>query len=220
MSGWGPDELRSAGREPRPREQRAPFDLDDLARDLAAAADALVHGPFDLLGWSLGGLVALAALPLLGARAERLVLVGATPRFTSGDGWPHGVAPRALEAVAVRARRDPARAVDAFWDGMFSHAERDLATPRPPGLPVPPAPDLLAGLAVLAAADLRGVVPTVRSATLVLHGEDDPVCPAGAGRALADAIPGARLALLPGAGHAPFLSAPGPFARDVSAFLA
>jgi len=197
----------------------APFDLDDLARDLEAAVAPLGGAPFDLLGWSLGGLVALAALPALRGRVDRLVLAGATPRFTSGDGWPHGVAPRALEAVAARTRRDPARAVEAFWDGMFSARERALAPPRPP-LPVPPAADLLAGLDVLARADLRGALAAVDVPALVVHGEADPVCPAGAGRALAEGIPGARLVLLPGAGHAPFLSAPGPFAAALSGFLA
>jgi len=209
-------DLRGHGASP----SGAPFGLDDLARDLAAMAGAVGPGPFDLLGWSLGGLVALAALPALGARVGRLVLVGATPRFTQGDGWEHGVPPRALEAVAARTRRDPARAVEAFWDGMFSPQEQDLAPPRPGGLPVPAAADLLAGLTVLARADLRAALGAVAVPTLVVHGEADPVCPVGAGRALAEAIPGAQLAVLPGAGHAPFLSAPGVFATTVAGFLA
>ncbi|MFO0585235.1 MAG: alpha/beta fold hydrolase [Anaeromyxobacter sp.] len=210
-----PVDLRGHGASP----SGAPFGLDDLARDLAAMAGAVGPGPIDLMGWSLGGLVALAALPVLGARVERLVLVGATPRFTKGGDWAHGAEPRALAAVAARTRRDPARAVEAFWDGMFSPAERDLSPPRPGGLPVPAQADLLAGLDVLAAADLRAALPAVRAATLVVHGEADPVCPAGAGRALAGAIPGARLVLVPGAGHAPFLSAPGAFAAAVAEFL-
>jgi pimeloyl-ACP methyl ester carboxylesterase len=36
---------------------------------------------------------------------------------------------------------------------------------------------------------------------LVLHGSDDPFFPPGHGRALAAAIPGARLVVLPGMGH-------------------
>jgi pimeloyl-[acyl-carrier protein] methyl ester esterase len=210
-------DLRGHGRSP----SAAPFSLEDLARDVAAAAQALHLATLDLLGWSLGGLAALSALPLLGSRVRRLVLVSSTPRFTAREpGWPHGVPPRALRAVAALTRRDPARAASRFWDGMFSGGERATAAPRPAGLPFPPGPDLLAGLDVLARADLRPELPALRLPTLVLHGEADPVCPHGAGRALAAAIGGARLEVLPGAGHVPFLTRPVPCARALADFLA
>jgi pimeloyl-[acyl-carrier protein] methyl ester esterase len=50
---------------------------------------------------------------------------------------------------------------------------------------------------------------------LVLHGERDAICPAGAAAAMAAAIPDARLRVLAGLGHAPFLSRPGLVAEAV-----
>lgn len=44
-------------------------------------------------------------------------------------------------------------------------------------------------------------VHRISAPTLVLHGTDDPLFPLPHGRALADAVPGARLVALPGAGH-------------------
>jgi pimeloyl-ACP methyl ester carboxylesterase len=41
----------------------------------------------------------------------------------------------------------------------------------------------------------------VRVPTLVIHGEDDKMIRPVAGRATADAIPGARLVTFPGMGH-------------------
>jgi pimeloyl-ACP methyl ester carboxylesterase len=50
-------------------------------------------------------------------------------------------------------------------------------------------------------AEPRGGVRDIRAPTLVVHGDQDPIFPPAHGRALAAAIPGARLVLLPDTGH-------------------
>ncbi len=203
----------------------APFALGDLARDLASLAGALALERAVLVGWSLGAQVALAALPLLGGRIAALVLVGGTPRFTLGDGWPHGLPERSVEVLGHRVRRDPARAIARFFDGMFADGELDgeglLRAERVRAAVRTPDPaSALAGLDVLAREDLRAGLGGVGVPSLVVHGERDPICPASAARAMAAAIPGAALHLVPGAGHAPFLSRPTAFRDAVGAFLA
>jgi pimeloyl-[acyl-carrier protein] methyl ester esterase len=74
---------------------------------------------------------------------------------------------------------------------------------------------LAAGLAVLAAADLRRNLSRVRQPTLVLHGARDRVVPPVAGRRLAAGLPCARFVLLRACAHAPFVSQP----RQVAAVL-
>lgn len=59
----------------------------------------------------------------------------------------------------------------------------------------------------------------VRAPTLVVWGAHDPVFPVGQGRALAAAIPGAELVILPDTAHAPNLESPSLFNRAVRAFL-
>jgi pimeloyl-[acyl-carrier protein] methyl ester esterase len=205
------------------RSSPGPFALDLLAGDLAAVVEAEAPGAV-LLGWSLGGLVALAALPRLRGRLAGLVLLGATPRFTEGEGWPHGQPARAVEGLALRVRRQPARACARFLEDCFVPGELDEAgrSRLAPLLAAPP-PDAaaaLAGLDVLATADRRAALPGIDLPLLVLHGEADPIVPVGAGRAVAAAVPGARLALLPGAGHAPFLSREAEVTARVAAFAA
>jgi pimeloyl-[acyl-carrier protein] methyl ester esterase len=206
------------------RSSPGPLTLAALAGDLAGVAAALALERAVVLGWSLGAQVALAALPRLGARVRALVLVAATPRFTAGEGWPHGLPAQSVEVLAHRVRRDPARAVARFREGAFAEGERDgaagaRAAGRCAALPVPDPAAALAGLDLLAREDLRGALGAVAPPTLVVHGGRDPVCPPGAGRALAAAIPGARLAELPGAGHLPFLTRPAAFADALGAFL-
>jgi pimeloyl-[acyl-carrier protein] methyl ester esterase len=213
-------DLRGHGDSTAPR----PFGLDDLAGDLAALLERLDLHRVTLVGWSLGAQVALAALPAIRHRVRGLGLVSATPRFTAADGWPHGLAPQAVEVLAHRVRRDPARGLARFFEGQFADGELDdvaragLAALRA-RIPLPPVDAALHGLGILATADLRATLPEVKLPAVVVHGERDPICLPGAGRALAEAIPGARLVVLAGAGHAPLLSRPGAVAAALAPLL-
>lgn len=207
------------------RSAPAPFGLDELAGDVLALFERLGLEAATLLGWSLGAQVALGALPGLAGRVGALVLVSATPRFTACEGWPHALPARVLEARARHVERDAARAAARFFDGMFTEGELDASgLARCAALreltPLPGTAALLAGLDVLATADLRAGLAAVSVPTLLVHGARDPVCPPGAAAATAAAIPRARLAQIPGAGHAPFLSRPEAFAAVLAPFLA
>jgi pimeloyl-[acyl-carrier protein] methyl ester esterase len=214
-------DLRGHGRS----SNAGSFTLDELARDLVAAFDARAVERAVVLGWSLGAQVALAAMPLLRGRVAGLALVSATARFTEGVGWPHGLPERTLAALARQVERDAARATARFHDGMFLPGELDgAAAARAVALrartPLPSPVALRAGLDVLGEADLRAALASVDVPALVVHGERDPICLPGAGRALAAALPRAALAVVPGAGHAPFLSRPDAFERALAPFLA
>jgi pimeloyl-[acyl-carrier protein] methyl ester esterase len=205
------------------RSAPAPFTLADLAHDLAALVERLTLERAVLVGWSLGAQVALAALPLVGTRVSALVLVAATPRFTAGEGWPHGLPAQSVEVLGHRLRRDPGRAAARFFDGMFADGELDddgrrRVSALRAAIPTPEAASALAGLDVLAREDLRPSLGSVAVPVLLLHGERDPICPVGAARAMAEALPDARLEVLPGLGHAPFLSRPGLLADAVLSF--
>ncbi len=64
---------------------------------------------------------------------------------------------------------------------------------------------------------LHGRLREITSPTLVIVGADDPVRERAA--AVAAGIPGARLAVVDGAGHAPHLEAPAVFQRLVLDFV-
>jgi pimeloyl-ACP methyl ester carboxylesterase len=56
--------------------------------------------------------------------------------------------------------------------------------------------------------DRAHVLGTISVPTLVIGGEEDLGCPPAQMRALAQAIPGARTVIVPGAGHLPALERP------------
>jgi pimeloyl-[acyl-carrier protein] methyl ester esterase len=213
-------DLRGHGRSSAP----GPFGLADLAGDLARLVEHLALERAVIVGWSLGAQVALAALPRARRRLAGLVLVSATPRFTAGDDWAHGLPAQSVEVLAHRVRRDARRAALRFDEGMLAPGELDAAgrarlERARAAAPPPEAAAALAGLAILAGEDLRGLLPSVDLPVLVVHGELDPICPAAASRALASSVPGARHVELAGKGHAPFLSAPDSFHAALASFL-
>lgn len=197
--------------------------LDDHAADLRALLDGLSLDGVLLVGWSLGAQVILRALPAIARRVRAAALIGATPRFTECDGWIHGLPARQVEVLAQRFARDPARTRARFLADLLSPAEREELGPAriaaiDSGMPLPDSRAALAGLDVLATSDLRGELGAIALPVLLLHGDADPICLPGAARATAAAIPGARLALFAGAGHAPFLTREAEVAGALLAF--
>jgi pimeloyl-[acyl-carrier protein] methyl ester esterase len=197
-----------------------PYNLEHLARAVAAALPKKVR----VCGWSLGGQVALEMALLFPDQVERLVLTATTPCFTVREGWPCAV-PRgvllefaaALESdyegtlkrfLALQARGgDEVKTVlKRLRDISFARGRPDVQTLR-------------AGLNILLESDLRDRVTMIKTPTMLLHGGRDLLTPVGAAHWLAEQMPEARLEVLPGAAHAPFLSNPVEFTKIVTGFL-
>ena len=66
---------------------------------------------------------------------------------------------------------------------------------------------------------LRGRLPRAQVPALVVWGEQDRLVPIAHAHTYAEGLPDARLALIPGAAHYPYLEAPERFAHEVQQFL-
>jgi pimeloyl-[acyl-carrier protein] methyl ester esterase len=157
-----------------------------------------------VLGWSLGGLVALRLAGLFPDRVSRLVLVACNPRFTRASGWPHGVEPEVLQAFA--------RSLAADLPGTL---KRFLA------LQVRGGGDAGVSLRALREALATGGLPNPEALRqgLQILGERDTIVPVGVGQALRGLRADLRFRVLRGAAHAPFLSQPEAFLRWMEAEL-
>ena len=179
---------------------------------------------YSLLGWSLGGQIALDLAAAVPGSVERLVLVATTPRFAVGADWPYGMPATALEKMATQLRTNYKRTVNDFLElqvrgsvasekvladlkaSLFAHRE---AHPKA----------LVTGLTTLENGDLRPMLSLVRAPTLVIAGQYDRVTLPAASRALAEALPDARYVEIRRAAHAPFLSHTAEFAALLNRFL-
>ncbi len=180
----------------------APFRIADLADDAVSALDGAGVAAAHVFGISMGGMVALELAARRPARVRSLVL-GATfggwrPSRKAGPGTllalvagsllsrtgRHGLLGRAL--VSPAALRDDASRFAAWMENLGR------------GGPLPAAFQALA----VARFDATRTLGTLRVPTLVLAGDADRIVPVENARRLARAIPGARLHVLAGAGHA------------------
>jgi len=196
----------------------APYTLEALAGAVARAAPRRCH----VVGWSLGGEVALAWARRAPHQVRRLALIATTPCFAGRPGWPCATAPAVLREFGRLLAADRAGTVarfiavqargDARARRVASVLQQFSASGATDGV-------LAAGLAVLLDADLRRELRRVAQPALVLHGARDRIVPPAAGRGLAAALPNARFSLLRACAHAPFLSQPGRVARELQEFF-
>lgn len=200
----------------------ADFDLDTLVDAYATAAPARCM----VIGWSLGGMLALRWAQRHPQQVAKLVLFAATPCFGVRPDWPHGSPADVQEAFAAQVAAAPGRALQRFSD-LLAEGEADVRGVRRAlrahlaEQATPATSALLAGLAFLAATDLRAALqsqPPLQSA-LLIHGEGDTITPFAAGRYLSEVLPHARLLALPQCGHAPMVSHAPAAATAIAAFL-
>lgn len=216
-------DLRGHGLSEPPRA--APLSLADMAADLLSLFDHLGLDHAVLVGWSLGSQVVLRSFSSLRERLAAVVLVGATPRFTSCDGYDHGLPAKEVSGMALRLKRDYTGTMGEFFRNMFAVGELSREQNQRIGREVvipgrQPAPGIaLQGLEILAGTDLRDILPGIDRPVLLLHGSEDTICPCSVYRYLSGCIPGAVGELFNGCGHAPFLSRPEQFNNALSLFL-
>ncbi|NVN90214.1 MAG: alpha/beta fold hydrolase [Desulfuromonadales bacterium] len=199
-------------------------DFPGFAADLQALFFHLdLHGAL-LAGWSLGAQVALLAYERLRERLSGLVLVSGTPRFTSSEDFAPGLDATELAGMVVRVRRNLARAREGFMADMFAPGERDdheldqrigqvLAA-----ILLPEKSVAVQGLAALAEADMRGVLPAIDLPTLIINGDQDRICLPGASAYMARWIQPSTHVVLDGCGHAPFLTRSTDFNDSITGF--
>lgn len=224
-------DLRGHGRSSSPPSAEG-YTIDAAADDLAALVRARRDGPVDVVAHDFGAAVTVALAARHPEVVRRVVLVaplrdagqvarmGPRSREVLGDaGW------RAVLALSTPqgTLRDPRSLPEllARLGPMWWHRTPPEATLRALTRRVIYRADADANYILEAQRwDARLRAAEVRAPALVLSGDDDRSYPPEESRALADALPHGRFALVPGAGHLPFVENTAEFLRLVRAFLA
>jgi pimeloyl-ACP methyl ester carboxylesterase len=198
-----------------------PYTVRQLAADAAAVLDAFDLERADVVGTSLGGMVAQELAIERPERVEKLVLACTTPGGVTSYPMPQQTVDLMLEAaqldpvVAMRRFVENALAPGAAFDRP-ELVERILALRLSNGF------DLAGWQAqAMAGATFDAVerLGAIQAPTLVLTGTADAVVDRRNSESLAERIPDARLELFPGCGHLFFWEEPERFVTLVEEFL-
>lgn len=208
------DDIRGHG----DASERVPVTVEAVIDDVLAAAPER----FTLVGYSMGGRIALHVALAAGDRVERLVLIGASPgiadplqrgeRRRSDEQLADEIERSSIDEFARRWARTPVLAGLPPSALEAAHADRLRSTP--PGLA-----RALRGLGTGALPSLWDRLGDLAMPVTLAVGERDEKfrgIAAEMSRGIPGRIPGAQVVVVPGAGHAVHLEAPGAIAALLS----
>lgn len=185
------------------------FELDETLTELAAYINSL--DPVVLVGWSLGGAIALELALLVPATVRALICISSSPCFVTKAAWPFGMAPTAFRSFCAELTQDWETVVDRFLTLETLGSPNEKAELRwlraaiyAHGRPEPTA--LMSGLTMLESIDLISRLTDLHVPSLWLGGRRDRIVSPDAIRASAK-LSGGRAEIL-NAAHAPFLTHP------------
>lgn len=181
------------------------------AQDVLAVLHSRGIDRFTLIGCSLGGVVAFELWGLVPQRFDAMVLVGTFARYPNAQAYADGIKASLREAGSMAA----------------------FAALRVPKLGLPPqraqetleqmsaksTDSYLAATQATWTGDYRALLPTISVPALVLCGEHDAIAPPSLSQEIAAGIPGARIDVVPSAGHVANADNPSAFNARVREFL-
>jgi pimeloyl-ACP methyl ester carboxylesterase len=206
---------RGVGRSERPP---GPYPIPLMASDAVAVLDAARVDRAHVFGISMGGMIA-QEFALQYPKRVRSLILGCTTA-----GGPNAVRAEAdaTKMLMARGSMTPEEAAEAAIPFIYdpgtprSRIEEDLAIRRP-WFPHPDAYN--AQLQGILAWEACSRLSNISAPTLVIHGEGDRLVPTGNGKLIAERIPGAKLVLLPHAGHIFSTDQPAAAHRAIMEFL-
>ncbi|MBX9582929.1 MAG: alpha/beta hydrolase [Gemmataceae bacterium] len=197
------------------------YTLRDYAADLIALLDHLGHRRVIVLGSSFGSLATLSAVAAYPDRFSAAVLQGGFARrpLAGPELWAaklgrflHGYFgdwPAIYRAISAGGNPALVRSVPpAVWAFFLRSGGKTACRAA-----------ALRGL-TLARADLRPLLPAVRTPLLLVGGDRDELVPRWCEAEVEAGVSGARRVEIAGCGHYPQFTHPGPMAEAIGSFLA
>lgn len=186
---------RGHGRSP---VTSGPYSIDDLGTDVLNLLDVMELPRVSYCGLSLGGMVGMWLAINAPERIDRLVLLCTSAHLPPASGWHERAA-----TVRLAGSSEPiADAVLGRWfTEPFKREHPDVVARHRRMVADTPPEGYAACCEAIAALDLRDRLPRIVAPTLVIGAEQDPSTPPEHQRAIAAAVPGARLEILDPCAH-------------------
>jgi pimeloyl-ACP methyl ester carboxylesterase len=189
----------------------------DFAYDIKLLLDSLHLARADIVGHSLGSVIAQTFAEYWPEHTRKLILISSMGQLWSPSG------PQPAWATQIRQLKEPIDPDSPFmvqWWSSPTPVDPDfLRRQRRDAAAIP----LRVWLAVLdqslSASDLLQTLPRIKAPTLLIWGSKDPLIPEEARQSLRHALPQAQVKVFDGLGHNPFWEQPQACAEAINAFL-
>lgn len=186
-----------------------------LAGDVVSILDHLGAGKADIVGSSLGGMVAMQLAATSPERVGAAVLANTTARLPNSSMWDERISQARREGLD-----NISRATIGRWVGE-DLAREEPATVRQleEDFAATPVDGYVGCCEVLRDSDMSPFLGAISAPTLVIAGWNDAASPLAASQFLRDSIPGAQLEVIPGSGHLSNIDQPRLFNEALASFL-
>ena len=194
-----------------PGHGQSPMPQDYTIETLADTVAATLPEQGNVVGWSLGGMVAMQIALRHPTKIKKLILVGSVARFVSDDDWRHAVSPEIFQNFSASLNKDLQGTLQRFIALQIMGSDESRIMLRKlkalmNSNAAPQAAALQGGLKILQDVDLRDQLPQLKQPTLMIFGKRDTLSRPQTAKQMLPLLPNATLEIIDGAGHAPFLS--------------
>ena len=205
-------------------------DFSFSAYTILHALDVYLGEPYTLLGWSMGGQIALEMYKhkLLhkcddpGCKhdpIEKLILISSTPKFVESDDYKIGMNKAVFNKFKKGIKDDTEKTMEGFYELIFSKGE-DASKYIPSLKPLVPSPKTLIDcMESFERFDERKVLPQITVPTLIIAGDADKVIDPKCSMYMSQEIKNSALRVYNNAGHAPFITNEEAVIEDVGRFI-
>ncbi len=181
--------------------------------NIDAVGDGIVEllddEPFYLLGWSLGGSVALNMAQRYPSRVKGVILLAANPCFVANETWT-GMPLAMFRAFTQQVHLNAAATLQHFLalqcqgvangDELLNTLKARFASKE-----MLPLNDLMQNLALLEKVDLRDMLASLTCPVVAILSDNDALVPVTIGQAMQMLQPNLQLHIIEKAGHIPFV---------------
>lgn len=181
-----------------------PYRLTDMADDAVGVLDALGIDAANVVGSSMGGMIAQTIAFRHPDRTRTLTSI----MSTTGDPEVGQATPEMNQSLFTAPPTEREPAIEASveysriaWADYFDEGRARETAIRNLDRVVYPQGTGRQLAAIFASGDRTADLRTITAPTLVIHGEKDPLVDVSGGEATAKAVPGADLWVVPGMGH-------------------
>jgi 3-oxoadipate enol-lactonase len=186
-----------------------PLDFAAFTQDVLRVLDFFKAPKAHLVGLSMGGRIARNFALRYPERVDHLVLANTTPGFDA-------MTPEAVKKFVEERKNRTPETIKAL---LSPHARPGAYEDLLASFKALRQPSYLKTLEASVSQDRAAPLEKIRVPTLVITSDEDRVYPPSVARAMVKRIPGARLAVISGAGHLSNLEQPGQFNQVVLRFL-